>query len=71
MTTRRFRRRKNMPDFEIGAMRRDEFEKVMDMTRHSEVFNEEEINTVLELLEEYDRDSEISGYYFLCCRENG
>jgi len=59
-----------MPEFEIGATRCDEFEAIMEMTRRAAVFNEEEVRTVRGLLEEYEKDPEISGYHFLSCRGN-
>ena len=61
-----------MPDakFEISATRRDEFDTIMEMTRRAAVFNETEVDTVTELLEGYEEGPEISGYYFLSCREN-
>jgi predicted N-acetyltransferase YhbS len=60
-----------MPEFEISATRRDEFDEIMAMTKRAAVFNEKEVYTVTELLEGYDEGPEISGYYFLSCRENG
>ena len=59
-----------MPEFDISATRPDEFETILKMTRRAAVFNAEEADTVAELLEEYERDPEISGYHFLSCREN-
>ncbi len=58
-----------MPEYEIGATRRDEFDEIMAMTKRAAVFNEEEVETVTELLEGYEEGPEISGYYFLSCRE--
>jgi GNAT superfamily N-acetyltransferase len=60
-----------MPEFEISATRRDEFDAIMEMTRRAAVFNEKEVDTVTELLEGYEEGPEISGYYFLSCRETG
>ena len=59
-----------MPDttYEIGVTRRDEFDEIMAMTKRAAVFNEEEVETVTELLEGYEEGPEISGYYFLSCR---
>ncbi len=59
-----------MPEFEISATRRDEFDAIMEMTKRAAVFNEKEVYTVTELLEGYEEGPEISGYYFLSCREN-
>ena len=61
-----------MPDteYEISETRRDEFDEIMAMTRRAAVFNEIEVDTVIELLEGYEEGPEISGYYFLSCREN-
>ena len=58
------------PKYEISATRRDEFDEIMEMTRRAAVFNETEVDTVTELLEGYEEGPEISGYYFLSCREN-
>ena len=60
-----------MPEFEISETRRDEFDAIMAMTQRAAVFNEKEVDTVTELLEGYEEGPEISGYYFLSCRENG
>jgi GNAT superfamily N-acetyltransferase len=60
-----------MPEFEISATRRDEFDAIMEMTKRAAVFNEEEVDTVTELLEGYEEGPEISGYNFLSCREAG
>jgi len=59
-----------MPDtkYEISATRRDEFDEIMAMTRRAAVFNETEVDTVIELLEGYEEGPEISGYNFLSCR---
>ena len=57
-----------MPEFEISATRRDEFDEIMAMTRRAAVFNEKEVDTVTELLEGYEEGPEISGYNFLSCR---
>jgi GNAT superfamily N-acetyltransferase len=59
-----------MPDteYEISATRRGEFEAIMEMTKRAAVFNEEEVDTVTELLEGYEEGPEISGYNFLSCR---
>jgi hypothetical protein len=35
-----------MPEFEISATRRDEFDAIMEMTKRAAVFNEEEVDTV-------------------------
>ncbi len=59
-----------MPEYEISATRRDEFDEIMAMTERAAVFNEKEVFTVTELLEGYEEGPEISGYYFLSCREN-
>jgi GNAT superfamily N-acetyltransferase len=58
-----------MPEFEISETRRDEFDEIMAMTKRAAVFNETEVDTVTELLEGYEEGPEISGYYFLSCRE--
>jgi len=58
-----------MPEFEISETRRDEFDEIMAMTKRAAVFNETEVVTVTELLEGYEEGPEISGYYFLSCRE--
>jgi D-alanine-D-alanine ligase len=60
-----------MPEFEISATRRDEFDEIMAMTKRAAVFDETEVYTVTELLEGYEEGPEESGYYFLSCRENG
>ena len=62
-----------MPDtkYEISATRRDEFDAIMAMTKRAAVFNEEEVETVTELLEGYEEGPEVSGYNFLSCREEG
>ncbi|HSD84078.1 MAG TPA: GNAT family N-acetyltransferase [Anaerolineae bacterium] len=57
-----------MPEFEISATRRDEFDVIREMTKRAAVFNETEVDTVTELLEGYEEGPEISGYYFLSCR---
>jgi ribosomal protein S18 acetylase RimI-like enzyme len=64
-----FTRYNDMPEFEIGATRGNEFETIRKMTKRAAIFNEEEVRTVEELLEEYEKDPEISGYHFLSCRE--
>ena len=56
------------PKYEIGVTRPDEFDEIMAMTRRAAVFNEEEVETVTELLEGYEEGPEVSGYYFLSCR---
>jgi ribosomal protein S18 acetylase RimI-like enzyme len=58
-----------MPEFEISATRRDEFDEIMAMTKRAAVFDETEVYTVTELLEGYEEGPEESGYYFLSCRE--
>src|SRR5512137_2032260 len=58
-----------MPEFEISATRRDEFDEIMAMTKRAAVFNEKEVYTVTELLEGYEEGPAESGYYFLSCRE--
>jgi ribosomal protein S18 acetylase RimI-like enzyme len=60
-----------MSEFDISATRRDELETIMKMTRRAVVFNAEEVETVTDLLGEYEKDPEIGGYHFLSCRENG
>ena len=59
-----------MPDtkYEISATRRDEFDVIREMTKRAAVFNETEVDTVTELLEGYADGPEISGYYFVSCR---
>jgi GNAT superfamily N-acetyltransferase len=59
-----------MPDtkYEISATRRDEFDVIREMTKRAAVFNETEVDTVTELLEGYEDGPEISGYYFVSCR---
>jgi ribosomal protein S18 acetylase RimI-like enzyme len=60
-----------MPDtkYELSETRRDEFDAIMAMTRRAAVFNEIEVDTVIELLEGYEESPEESGYYFMSCRE--
>ena len=60
-----------MPQFNISATRPDEFETIMKITRRAAVFSDEEVDTVAELLEEYEKGPEISGYNFLSYREDG
>ncbi len=62
-----------MPEtkYEIGSTRRDEFDAIMEMTKRAAVFNAKEVETVTELLEGYEEGPEVSGYYFLSCREGG
>jgi ribosomal protein S18 acetylase RimI-like enzyme len=57
--------------FDMSSTRPDEFGAVLDMARRVAVFDEEEVDTVKELLEGYAESPEVSGYYFLSCRENG
>ncbi len=57
-----------MPDFEISATRRAEFDAIMEITKRAAVFNEKEVYTVTELLAGYEEGPEISGYNFLSCR---
>lgn len=57
-----------MPEFEISATRRDEFDEIRAITQRAAVFNETEVDTVTELLEGYEEGPEESGYYFLSCR---
>ena len=62
-----------MPDpvqFDISSTRPDEFGAILDMTQRVAVFNREEVDTVKELLEGYAEGPEVSGYYFLSCRQN-
>ena len=56
---------------EIDATRPEEFEAILELTRRVAVFNEEEVDTVEELLEGYAYSPEESGYYFLSCRRQG
>jgi len=60
-----------MPEYEISATRRDEFDAIMAMTKRAAVFDTKEVETVTELLEGYAEGPEVSGYYFLSCREAG
>lgn len=61
----------DLPAFEIGETRPDEFGAILRMTRAVTVFDQEEVDTVQELLDGYAASPEESGYYFLSCRENG
>jgi GNAT superfamily N-acetyltransferase len=54
-------------ELKIDITRPEEFGAILDMTRRAAVFNEEEVDTVRELLDGYAASPEESGYYFLSC----
>jgi len=48
----------------------DDVEPILGISRQTGVFDEEELTTILELLNEYfNLGAQKSGYYFLSCRE--
>jgi GNAT superfamily N-acetyltransferase len=55
----------------VGPARPSEREDILAVTRSVGVFNAEEVDTVAELFDSYQRDPQHSGYNFLVCRAPG
>ena len=54
----------------VQPTRPEEREQIVAIANATAVFNGEELGTVDELLADYYRDADASGYYFLSCRDS-
>ena len=61
-----------MDAFLINNAKREDGEEILQLTANAGVFKPTEVSTLGEIWDEYLRNgADVSGYYFIACRENG